>query len=625
MILQALYELAQREGLVQDPDYEWKPVAWLVRVAPGGRLVGIEGTHSDSETGRGKPRPKPFRVPRQPVRTSGDRAFFLVDKAEYVFGVDPTGKRPTKKLAVRSALFREQIEECVRATGDPAASAVSDLVRDVAEGRQQVDLPEECAPNDLFAFLYTQDGDRLVSDRPDVQEYWRSLRKRDEGAEAQCLVTGQPCTPGSLHVPLKPLPGATSSGVPLVSFNSSAFESYGWSGNENAPISREAAEAYGTALNRLLHPAWPDPNERGQHLPQRHARLGEDTTVCYWSTDAAGDDLLSSIAGLLHANPEQVSEVYRSLWRGRPAPRVPASRFYALTLTGAQGRAIVRDWIESTLDEVQENLASHFADLQIVRNTPKPRKGELPPQIPLRSLLRSLAVRGDERRLPRNLAAQLVRAALDGTPYPLGLLQRAVERMRAEIGRDDWADLERRDARAALIKAVLNRSLRTLPENRHRHQEVTLSMDPTNTSPGYLLGRLIAVIERIQEEALGRVKATVVDRFFAGASAAPRSVFVRLEKNALSHIRKLRDQSPGKAAFYKRLLDDLHTSFDPSAGGYPAHLSLEDQGLFILGYHQMRHWLWMTKEQRQAWKAEHGLGPSPLDEPAEETEIAGEI
>ena len=92
MILEALYRLAQQEELMSDPDYEIKPVAWLVRVGPGGDLLGIESTHYlPEQTGKKKPKPqaKNLRVPRQPIRTSGDRAFFLCDKAEYALGTDP--------------------------------------------------------------------------------------------------------------------------------------------------------------------------------------------------------------------------------------------------------------------------------------------------------------------------------------------------------------------------------------------------------------------------------------------------------------------------------------------------------------------------------------------------------
>ncbi|MBU1398309.1 MAG: hypothetical protein KKH85_05395, partial [Proteobacteria bacterium] len=41
MILKALYDLAQREELVPDPNFEIKPVSWVIRVGDGGRFLGI--------------------------------------------------------------------------------------------------------------------------------------------------------------------------------------------------------------------------------------------------------------------------------------------------------------------------------------------------------------------------------------------------------------------------------------------------------------------------------------------------------------------------------------------------------------------------------------------------------
>jgi CRISPR-associated protein Csd1 len=607
VILQALYDLAQREQLVPDPDYEVKPVAWLVQVGKGGQLGGLLGTHSvPTATGKRKPKPLPksFSVPRHAVRTVGDRAHFLVDKAEYVFGIDPSGTREAKKLAARARLFAEQVEACAAATKDEGALAVVQLLAGIASGSEKVSLPKDLVSNDLIGFVYIPDGDRLVSSRPRVRDFWRSQRQlaRPSGQSPRCLVTGEPSQPDVLHVQLKRLPGASTSGVPLVSFNQRAFESYGWKGNENAPVSRNAAEAYGTALNRLLHPAYPDPRQPESTLPRRNVRLGGNTVVCYWASRPAADDFLSSLNGLLEANPDSVATVYRSIWRGRPASDVDPAAFYALTLSGTQGRAIVRDWFESTVDRVQQNLAQHFADLDIVHNVPKPKTSELPPTLSLNTLLTSLSVRGDSERVPPDLAAPLVRAALAATAYPLGLLLRATERMRAEISRREWVDLYRRDARAAIVKAVLNRRRRLLPDAAIRYREVTPEMDPTNANPGYLLGRIMALLERIQERALGDINATVTDRYFAGASAAPRSAFVRLVKGARHHLRKLRDDNGAAYVFYSRLLDELHSYFRPEAGGYPPHLSLEDQGLFLLGYHHMRHWLWMTKEQREAWR-----------------------
>ncbi len=624
-MLKALYDLAIREKLVSDPDYEWKPVAWLVRVDTNGTLLGIQGTHYLPKTqGNRKPKPIPksFLVPRQPVRTSGDLAFFLVDKAEYVFGIDPSGQRDPERLRRRAALFREETRRCADETTDEGARGVLALLTAVADGHLTVTLPQECAPNDLFAFLLRSDDDQLVSSRVRVREYWKRIRQLDEetSGDYRCLISGEACMPGALHVQLKRLPGASSSGVPLVSFNQPAFESYGWSGNENAPVSRSAAEEYGTALNRLLHPAWPDPEQPGVALPRRSTTLSNDTVVCYWAAERTADVFLDDLDALFQSDPAKVEQLYQSVWYGRPVKHLESTAFYALTLTGTQGRAVVRDWLESTVAQVRRNLAQHFADLEIVRNTPRPKDRELQPHLPLRVLLRSLATLGDDERVPDGLAAQLVRAALAGTPYPLGILGRAVERTRAEMSRKEWGDLERRDGRASLIKAVLNRRRRTLSEAQNRYKEVTPTMDPANTNPGYLLGRLMAIIERLQQLAQPDIKATVVDRYFGGASAAPRAVFVRLLKGARHHAKKAKDepQTRGTALRLERELDRIAFPFNPKQNGFPAFLSVEDQGLFVLGYHHQRHVLWMNKEQRASWLASLGLG----EQEAETTELA---
>jgi CRISPR-associated protein Csd1 len=607
VILQALYQLAEAENLMEDPDFEWKPIAWLLTVAEDGALLGLQGTHTipSSEDGKKKPRPRPanFKVPREAARTSGDRAFLLFDKAEYVLGLDPDQQREPEKLAVRFALFRQRAEECLTATGDEGARGVCRFLDRLGRGEIAVALPEGCAANDLFGFVYAPDVDQLVTSRPKVQDFWKSLRAlpQDAGVPLQlCLVSGR-LAPRAATVPLiKNVPGGSTSGVALVSFNSNAFESYGWAGNDNAHISRAAAEACSTALNRLLHPAFPDPKQPGQTLPSRHLRLSADTAVCFWARTPAGDDFAGQIIGLLEGDADTVHALYRSLWKGVEVGIEDASAFYALTLSGAQGRLILRDWLESQVRDVEAHLAEHFRDLAIVRNTPPPKDRPLAPALPLRVLLRSLAVRGEDKRIPAALAAQLVHAALTGISYPLAILQRALERARAEIGRSEWLDLERRDARAALIKAVLNRRRRFYPATAP-YPEVTQAMDPENTQPGYLLGRLMALLERTQQLALGNdVNASVVDRFFSAASATPRVVFIRLLKNFRHHVRKAKDDpKTGRAAvLIERQVDRILHDLGDRVENFPSSLSIEEQGLFILGYHHQRHDLFLDREER---------------------------
>ena len=89
--------------------------------------------------------------------------------------------------------------------------------------------------------------------------------------------------------------------------------------------------------------------------------------------------------------------------------------------------------------------------------------------------------------------------------------------------------------RAALIKAVLNRQNRI---HHHMEKEITVALDPDNTHTGYRLGRLFAVLEKIQQEAQGDINATIRDKFYGAASSSPLSVFSNLMKLKNHHLAK---------------------------------------------------------------------------------------
>lgn len=608
MILQALYEFAQVEGLAEDLDFVQKPVHWLVYVSRGGQIQRIVSTrYQINVPGRKKPitRAKEYRIPRQTPRSGKNPPpDFLVDNALYVFGraIGNVKASVAETAPARALAFRERVRACALDTSDAGAVAVLQLLESVASGSSPVALDSSTASSDLFAFVFADDGDLLVTDRPAVEAYWRRSRlaAQQDAVSSICLVTGRPSPIADKHPKLKNVPMPSPGDIALISFNKPAFLSYGWKEHENAHISTKASEACGNAINRLL-----DPSKQ----PAYRLKLSANTVVCFWASSHSGNEFSSFLSGLLDANPEAVKETYRSVWRGVPVAIPDAGRFYALTLSGAQGRATVRDWLESTVAAVAGNLAAHFADLDIVRNA-RPAEGKTPPPaFGLRSLLESLAFAGDSDKIPAPHIAQILDPALLGTPYPLSLLQRALERHRAEIASDSWTDSNRRDARAALIKAVLLRRRRLFPDFTH-YPELTTTMDPLNTADAYLLGRLLAVLERLQSLAVN-AKATIVDRYFGAASASPRTVFVRLLRNARHHSQKARDsaESAGLAFRLERLIDDLSSHFDVKRNSFPASLSLEHQGLFVLGYHQMRHWLWMNAEERRRWEELNPAAP----------------
>lgn len=627
MILQALYELAQREKLIDDPDFELKPVRWVIVLGEGGKFLGASLQETiPAPEGKKKPKPvvKSFVVARDPgmnSRTTNDYPGPLFDKREYMFGIaeeNYKGETKPERAKRRQVLFRDHLASIHAATGDEAVGAAVAYLSKVLDGSQpSPDFLKESGPGDMIAFRYFPDGDLLVHQRESVKQWWRAQRQQEGGeAKYRCLVSGKAFGEIGLFPKTKRVPGVQGD-ISLISFNKPAFDSYGLAGNENAPVSREAAEAVGTGLNRLLNPAYPDPANPMSPMPCRTWRLSSDTGLCYW-TRAKCSTVVDDILGLFGADPAEVRELYRSVWRGVSSPtEADMEPFYALVITGTQGRAILRDWFETTLGKAKKAIAQHFNDLRIVRNAPWKKDENAPPAIPLGTLLQSIASQGDSDNIPASLAAQFMRAALTGTLYPYALLTMALERARAEAGKGEWLDLQRRDARAALIKAVLNRRHRLQPSP--QSQEVREHMDPNNTNPGYVLGCLMAVLERLQQEALGDVNASVIDKYFSGASAAPRATFDRLLKNARHHVKKAREgDNPGLVFRLERLIDQLMTrinvdhkvaakTFRPI--GFPLTLPIEQQGLFVIGYHHMRHFLWMNAETRTAWEAAHPDAP----------------
>lgn len=648
MILQALAQLAETENLTADePDYEFRRVGWGISISATGKFQKLISYRIDRNANNDRKEDyvgKWSLVPKQPIRTSGAKSFFLVDKCEYALGLDPTGKRGMEALLERSQLFQDKVQAWYEETNDKIAKTLLSFLNKIETQHAAIQKDKsflEIEPNDLMGFMVKANW---IHREESAKKYWSVIRSMEEinedGPTYQCLVSGEEISDIPLFPLVKRVPGGTSSGVALVSHNANAFCSYGLDGNENAPVSRDVSELCGVALARLLDPQFPDPDDWDTPLGSRLIRLGSNTAVCFWTRTKNNESeaTLNALGSLIHGeNEASVDANLKSIWYGRSAKLKNPNDFYALTISGTQGRAIVRDWLETSLNEVNENLAQHFADLAICRNT-QPKKGTAEsPAVPMNWLLKSLAAEGRSDPVPPTVESGFIRSALRGAPYPLQMLQRALVRSRAEAGGDEWIDSMRRDARASVLKAVLNRRKRK-QLNFTDYAEVTIDMNPESRNTGYALGMLIAVLEQLQRLALDDVNASVVDRYFSAASASPKSVFVRLLKNSKNHFRKARqdEKTKGGAHYMERIKDEILSWLNvPSERdrseredsnkpkrplpypenvtknlGIPSHLNLEDQGLFVLGYHQMRHWIFMKKDRRLEWEKQYPNAPA---------------
>ena len=110
------------------------------------------------------------------------------------------------------------------------------------------------------------------------------------------------------------------------------------------------------------------------------------------------------------------------------------------------------------------------------------------------------------------------------------------------------------------------------------------------SDPPYLLGRLFAVLERIQQLALPGINATIRDRYYGAASTTPVSVFTTLLRLKNAHLKKLSD---GQTVHFERLIGEVMSSLPD----FPRQLTLPQQAKFALGYYHQRQSFYQRKEE----------------------------
>jgi CRISPR-associated protein Csd1 len=579
MILQSLRALAEREGLVDDPAFESKPVRWIVHLKRSGKFIGAYNTNQTplaAEGKKGTPRPeaKMMLIPRRRGRTVNIAADFLVDKAEYALGLALPGTLPDAKTPKRLADFVELLQEAQAATGSELIPAVSSFLADAgARSACEASLAEQggFATNDLFAFEV--DGDDLHAE-DDLRAWWAERSSAtDDAAERshQCLLCGRFGAVVEKHNMIQ-IRGGSTSGIPLVSFNSDAFEKYGLSRNENAPVCNKCMTAYVEGLRRLTRPRYKMPRS-GLTVGPLSTPLNDDTTAVYW---ADADSELVSTLPRLRDDPKVVQELLLSPHKGSRFWAGDANRFYCLILGGAQGRAIVRKIHTGTVAEVAKNLVRYFAAIDVERfNRAEP--------LPLYRLQKSLVLKGEIDRLPPGLATEIWMAGLFGQALSRSLLTALIARNCAE--RAVPAE------RAALLHLYFAVKYPNEFKEREAHP---MSLDPENKDAPYLLGRLLAVLERLQTAAQGDgLNRTIVDRFYGAASTRPGVIFPQLIKLSKHHLAKAGKKVEGRANYLDRELGAIVDGLD--AGGFSGTLTLEQQGKFAIGYYHQRQSFYKKK------------------------------
>lgn len=572
MILKALYDYYNRCGNLPAPGMEEKEIGFVIVISKEGKFLRFEDCRTDKTIGR------VYLVKKHVSRSSAAVANYLYDNSAYVLGY--SDKDDSEKNQLYFNTFVEKVQSILDRM--PDNSDIRTLMNFYAQGREAIHSEVEQDPlwedikknlsKKYSVFSFRIEGDlRILAEKKELMQ--TNEGTKNDNSRGLCMVTG---VQGELvDTTTATMIQGSQATAKLVAFQvNSGYDSYGKEKCGNAPISHEAEFAYTTALNTMLR------------RDSRNKFTVGNRTFVFWasSNDKAAEQAEESLFDLLgyseekkdnpNAKIEQVRKVFTAIYSGSLSTSLE-DRFYILGLAPNSARIAVVYWSETPLRDFAGKILRHFDDMEII-DTRKDRK----PYMEIKDILSAVTLGGKQSEATPNLPESIIKSIFLGTPYPYTLLSACIRRIRAESGDGNAA----RITRIAIIKAFLNRQ-------NVNDKRMEIMLDKRNTNQGYLCGRLFAVLDRIQEDANGI--SSIRERYMNAASSTPSSVFATILNLSSHHLENLSNE--GKKVFYEKLKQEIIDKI--SSDGFPAHLDLQDQGRFFVGYYHQRQDFFNKKEE----------------------------
>jgi CRISPR-associated protein Csd1 len=565
MILEKLFEFATDNERMKLPPimYSEQKIRWLIDLNMDGTLKGrfIPWGGDTKANKRGEPTVVPFIG-----RTVGVKPKLLADSVEYVLGVGRPESKP-ERVSECHQQFKALLQKCIETTQEPKLNAIQVFLNNWNPVQLSDCLPDgfkidkfDPSENITFRVEGVVLADARVQIRS-IEQFWANCTSGADDTEKEpapimtCLITGQEAEVSQrMPVLIKGLIGGQPSGTALVSANSDPFTSYGLKNSLTSPISRDAAEKFAKALNHLL-------------ADDRSRLYVGSTAYVFWTREKTE---FNPIGFLKAPDPQAVKNLIESPLSGSQVHSNTDEQFYALSLSASMARSVVRDWLETTIPAVRENLRKWFIHQKMVDGY-----GAEARSFSVYTLAASV-YRDPGKEMQPTVTTALIRHSLNGTRLPDDLLIKLVRRNRAE------QDITY--PRAVLIKLVL------ISQGKLNMTD----MDALNPNPqlegvdnaAYHCGRLLAELEAIQRTAQGNTNATLVDRYYGSASSTPAKAFAPLMRGVQNHLSKLRKNSPGLYKLCDQRLEEIMLNFPEKR--FPSTLTMSHQAIFSLGYYHQR-------------------------------------
>ena len=570
MILESLYNYAQSHADELPPaGMEWKEIEYVIVIDVDGRFVRFESRRID------KKRCARFMVAKGVKRTAAPKSNILWDNGKYVLGKGDKADKCHK-------LFVEIIRNIAEKNADNKSINALKNFYDIPVSEREPMMSKDPLYTDIQNNLAANFSFRLVSEDRLIAEDRSLLETSGDGTseklpEGRCLITGKRGPIVRTTTPT-PLPD-NSPMAALVSFQvNSGYDSYGKSQAFNSPISIEAEADVSSVIKNFL--AKDSINK---------FRLG-NRVFLFWGSRR--DEVTEKVErGLLSIfqfpekkqeatgmeNIDKVAKLFKAIFSGEVKTTLDDT-FHMLGLAPNTGRIAVVMWVDTTLKDFASKLLEHFQDMEIVDNRKEDKRK---PYVGVYSIISAATMGGKvSDALPR-LVEETVKAVISGSPYPYPLYISTLQRIRAEL-QERSVTIER----AAFLKAYINR----LQRNNIHKITLNIMLDKNNSNPGYLCGRLTAVLEKIQSDV--NSGDSIRTRYMGAASTTPAAVLPSMLNLSLHHSEKLTE---GSRVFYEQLKQEILDKI--SGEGFPATLDLPDQGKFFVGYYHQRTDLFTKKDK----------------------------
>ncbi|MCD6161035.1 MAG: type I-C CRISPR-associated protein Cas8c/Csd1 [candidate division Zixibacteria bacterium] len=567
-MLHLLKEYAEKRGLIFGPGIKEKDVRWCLNFDAGGKYLGL------SELGDASLKKNPGRSFQCPdlsfteMKAGGiTKSHFLVETADVValFGK----KADDAKIKLKHSYFIKLLNKASDAIS--GLSLIANQLEDenMLESIRNDMESRKVKSTDKVTFMVE---DEFLIESKAWLDWWQDFRKSltaDKSSGKSKKETPElkmrSFLSGELVEPIKVSPkinklsdvGGQPAGDALCSFKQDSFCSFGLHQAVNSAVSEAEAYIYAGALNDIL---------------KKHSTRLAGTKVAHWFKEIVADEndplsWLEQGAETDELNAQhRAKELLKSIRTGK-LPDMHENFYYALTLSGASGRVMVRDWMEGQFEELVENIKQWFSDLEIVN-----RHGDGLAKPPKFMAVLSATVRKLDD-LPAPFVAKMWRSAVKNEPLSEDALAQALLRMRVDVIEDQPAN----HARMGLLKAYHIR------KNKIQGKDSMMKcyLNEEHPEPAYHCGRLMAVYASLQRAALGDVGAGVIQRYYTAASATPALILGRVANTSQHHISKL--DSKGLAHWYENKIAGIWCQIKDNI---PATLTLEEQSLFALGFYQ---------------------------------------